>query len=85
MPLPGGATDKFGNRYEGLWTNGTKLSILVKAAREQGAGGGGECILKFLPTQPVLSASFSLLVKLPAPGASTPKKTLIFVTFGIEQ
>jgi trk system potassium uptake protein TrkA len=62
-------------------TNGTKLSILVKAARERGAGGGGECILKFLPTLPVLSASFSLLVKLPAPGASTTKKTLIFVTF----
>jgi hypothetical protein len=61
--------------------NGTKLSILVKAARERGAGGGGECILKFLPTLPVLSASFSLLVKLPAPGASTTKKTLIFVTF----
>jgi hypothetical protein len=63
--------------------NGTKLSILVKAARERGAGGGGECILKFLPTLPVLSASFSLLVKLPAPGASTTKKTLIFVTFGL--
>jgi type I restriction enzyme R subunit len=31
----------------------------------------------------VLSASFSLLVKLPAPGASTTKKTLIFVTFDL--
>jgi hypothetical protein len=40
---------------------------------------GAKCF--FLPTQPVLSASFSLLVKLPAPGASTTKKTLIFVTF----
>jgi hypothetical protein len=43
---------------------------------------GAKCF--FLPTLPVLSASFSLLVKLPAPGASTTKKTLIFVTFGHE-
>ena len=28
MPLTGGATDKFGNRYEGLWTVRHILEIL---------------------------------------------------------
>lgn len=32
MPLSGGATDKFGNRYEGLWTVNCMLDILDEQA-----------------------------------------------------
>ena len=32
MPLPGGATDKFGNRYEGLWTVARMADILDERA-----------------------------------------------------
>src|SRR5215831_10080840 len=32
MPLPGGATDKFGNRYEGRWTVACMVDILDERA-----------------------------------------------------
>jgi len=32
MPLPGGATDKFGNRYEGLWTVACMVEVLEERA-----------------------------------------------------
>ena len=32
MPLPGGATDKFGNRYEGLWTVDCMIRVMDEKA-----------------------------------------------------
>jgi hypothetical protein len=32
MPLPGGATDKFGNRYEGRWTVMCMIDVLDEEA-----------------------------------------------------
>lgn len=32
MPLPGGATDKFGNRYEGLWTVNCMIRVMDEKA-----------------------------------------------------
>ncbi|MBE9160078.1 ATP-binding protein [Nodosilinea sp. LEGE 06152] len=32
MPLPGGATDKFGNRYEGLWTVACMIRVIDEKA-----------------------------------------------------
>ena len=32
MPLAGGASDKFGNRYEGLWTVHCMLDVLEERA-----------------------------------------------------
>jgi hypothetical protein len=46
MPLPGGATDKFGNRYEGIWTvksmgeilSGRALTIRLEPLGPEGEG-----------------------------------------------
>ena len=32
MPLPGGATDKFGNRYEGRWTVNCMIDVMDERA-----------------------------------------------------
>jgi hypothetical protein len=32
MPLPGGATDKFGNRYEGRWTVFCMIDVMDERA-----------------------------------------------------
>lgn len=32
MPLPGGATDKFGNRYEGRWTVACMIEVMDENA-----------------------------------------------------
>ena len=45
MPLPGGATDKFGNRYEGLWTVDCMIRVMdekVDSIRLEPPGTEGE-------------------------------------------
>lgn len=32
MPLPGGASDKFGNRYEGRWTVAWMIAVMDESA-----------------------------------------------------
>ncbi|MBI5032461.1 MAG: hypothetical protein HZB51_18200 [Chloroflexi bacterium] len=47
MPLPGGATDKFGNRYEGIWTVRCMIDVLSAHAdsiRLEPPGADGEGI-----------------------------------------
>jgi hypothetical protein len=47
MPLPGGATDKFGNRYEGLWTVQCMIDVIserVDSIRLEPPGAEGEGI-----------------------------------------
>jgi hypothetical protein len=38
MPLSGGATDKFGNRYEGLWTVDCMIDVIEEAIAATQAG-----------------------------------------------
>jgi len=54
MPLPGGAADKFGNRYEGLWTVACLIKVIDETAdsiRLEPPGEEGEGVEFWLGTR----------------------------------
>ena len=54
MPIPGGAADKLGNSYEGLWTVGCLAMVLdehANAIRLEPPGAEGEGIEFWLRTR----------------------------------